>query len=158
MSDLTRRKAAGGLARHLRPSRLLIGVSAAAVAAAVLATSGSAASRPSLARPSGLHSFIKRLDEPRRLAAADVPEYSRTPSFAWAPVRGASHYEFQLSTSDGFRADNGLVWSSKTLLTPATTIPVSLPWITGDPASLYWRVRAVSGGSVSAWGEAPAVH
>ena len=151
---MTRRKAAGGLARHLRPSRLLIGVSAAAVAAAVLASSGSAASRPSLARPSGLHSFIKRLDEPRRLAAADVPEYSRTPSFAWAPVRGATHYEFELSTSERFRADNGLVWSSKTLLTPATTIPLSLPWITGDPASLYWRVRAVSGGSVSAWSDA----
>ena len=39
--------------------------------------------------------------------------YSRTPSFAWAPVRGATHYEFELSTSDRFRADNGLVWSSK---------------------------------------------
>ena len=100
MSDMTRRKAAGGLARRLRPSRLLIGVSAAAVAAAVLASSGSAASRPSLARPSGLHTFIKQLDEPRRLAAADVPEYSRTPSFAWAPVRGATRYEFELSTSD----------------------------------------------------------
>ena len=151
MSDMTRRKAAGGLARQLRPSRLLIGVSAAAVAAAVLASSGSAASRPSLARPSGLHTFIKQLDEPRRFAAADVPEYSRTPSFAWAPVRGATRYEFELSTSEQFRADNGLVWSSKTLLTPATTIPLSLPWITGDPASLYWRVRAVSGSSVSAW-------
>ena len=151
MSDMTRRKAAGGLARHLRPSRLLIGVSAAAVAAAVLAPSGSAAPRPSLAQPSGLHTFIKRLDEPSRLAAANVPEYSRTPSFAWAPVRGATHYEFELSTSDRFRADNGLVWSSKKLTTPATTIPLSLPWITGDPASLYWRVRAVSGGSVSAW-------
>ena len=147
MSDMTRRKAAGGLVRHPRPQRLLIGVAAAALAAAVLVPSGSAASRPSLARPSGLHSFIKRLDEPRRLAAPDVPEYSRTPSFAWAPVRGATRYEFQLSTSDRFRADNGLVWSSKTLLTPATTIPLSLPWITGDPASLYWRVRAVSGGS-----------
>jgi hypothetical protein len=154
MSDMTRRKAVGGLARQLRPSRLLIGVSAAAVAAAVLAASGSAASRPSLARPSGLQTFIKRLDEPRRLAAPDVPEYSRTPSFAWSPVRGATRYEFQLSTSDGFRADNGLVWSSKTLLTPATTIPLSLPWITGDPASLYWRVRAVNGGSVSPWSAA----
>ena len=39
-------------------------------------------------------------------------------------------------------------------MTPATTIPLSLPWITGDPASLYWRVRAVSGGSVSAWSDA----
>ena len=83
-----------------------------------------------------------------------MPEYSRTPSFAWAPVRGATRYEFELSTSDQFRADNALVWSSKTLATPATTIPRSLPWITGDPASLYWRVRAVSGGSVSPWSDA----
>src|SRR4051794_4222713 len=153
MSDMTRRKAAGGLIRHLRPQRLLIGISAAAVAAAVLVPIGSAASRPSLARPSGLHSFIKRLDEPHRFAAAGVPEYSRTPSFAWTPVRGATRYEFELSTSDRFRAENGLVWSSKTLLTPATTIPLSLPWISGDPASLYWRVRAVSGRSVSPWSD-----
>ena len=83
-----------------------------------------------------------------------MPEYSRTPSFAWAPVRGATGYEFELSTSDQFRAANGLVWSSKTGATPATTVPLSLPWITGDPASLYWRVRAVSAGSVSAWSDA----
>ena len=151
MSDMTRRNAAGGLVRRLRRPRLLIGVSAAALAAAVFVASGSAASRPSLAQPVGLQSFIKRLDEPRdRRRAAGVPEYSRTPSFAWQPVRGATRYEFQLSTSDQFRAGNGLVWSSKTLTTPATTVPLSLPWITGDPASLYWRVRAVGGGSVSA--------
>ena len=48
------------------------------------------------------------------------------------------------------------MWSSKTLTTPATTVPLSLPWITGDPASLYWRVRAVGGGSVSPWSDAKA--
>ena len=94
------------------------------------------------------------VDEPRLFAGPNVPEYSRTPSFAWAPVRGAARYEFQLSTSNQFRADNGLVWSGKTKATPATTIPLSLPWITGNPASLYWRVRAVSGGSVSPWSDA----
>jgi hypothetical protein len=154
MSDMTRRKGVGGLVHRPRPSRLLYCVSAAALAAAALAPSGSAVSRPPLARPTGLQSFVKRLAEPRRLAAPGVPEYSRTPSFAWAPVRGASHYEFQLSTSNQFRADNGLIWSGTTNATPATTIPLSLPWITGDPASLYWRVRAVSGGSVSPWGDA----
>ena len=37
------------------------------------------------------------------------------------------------------------------LQTPATAIPVALPWITGEPASLYWHVRAVSGKKVSPW-------
>jgi hypothetical protein len=154
MSKMTRRKGAGGLVRRLRPSRLLFCISAAAVAVAVPASSGSAASRPPLARPTGLHSFLQRLDEPRLFAGSNVPEYSRTPSFAWAPVRGATRYQFQLSTSSQFGAANALVWSGTTKATPATTIPLSLPWITGDPASLYWRVRAVSGGSVSQWSDA----
>lgn len=154
MSNMTRRQAAGGLVRRLRPSRVLFCVSVAAVAVAVPASSGSAASRPPLARPTGLHTFLQRLDEPRLFAGPNVPAYSRTPSFAWAPVRGATRYEFQLSTSNQFRADNGLIWSGTTKATPATTIPLSLPWITGDPASLYWRVRAVSGGSVSQWSNA----
>lgn len=152
MSDMTCREGAGGLIRRLRPTRLLLCISAAAVAGAVLVPSGSAVARSPLARPTGLQSFVERLGEQPRIAAPNVPEYSRTPSFAWAPVRGATRYEFQLSTSNHFRADNGLVWSGATSsATPATTIPLSLPWITGDPASLYWRVRAVSGGSVSLW-------
>jgi hypothetical protein len=154
MSNMTRRKRAGGLVRRLRPSRLLFCVSAAAVAVAVPASSGSAASRPPLARPTGLHSFLQRLDEPHLFAGPNVPEYSRTPSFAWAPVRGATRYQFQLSTSNQFGSANGLIWSGTTKATPATTVPLSLPWITGNPASLYWRVRAVSGGSVSQWSDA----
>jgi hypothetical protein len=153
MSDMTRRNAAGGL-RHLRRPRLLTYVSVAALAAAVFVASGSAARGPSLAQPVGLQSFAKKLNERAPSALGGVPSYDRTPSFAWQPVRGATRYEFQLSTSDQFRAANGLVWSSRTLTTPATTIPLSLPWITGDPASLYWRVRAVSGGSVSSWSDA----
>ncbi|MBV9413437.1 MAG: hypothetical protein JO363_00510 [Solirubrobacterales bacterium] len=151
---MTRRQGAGGFVRRLRPSRLLFCVSAAAVAVAVTASSGSAAPRSPLARPTALQTFLQRLDEPRLFAGANVPAYSRTPSFAWAPVRGATRYEFQLSTSNQFRAENGLIWSGTTGATPATTIPVSLPWITGNPASLYWRVRAVNGGSVSLWSDA----
>ena len=94
---------------------------------------------------------MKRIGEKKQVAANGVAEYSRTPSFAWKPVAGASHYEFQLSTSTNFRAENGLVWSSRTLTTPATAIPLSLPWITGEPASLYWHVRAVRGGVASRW-------
>ena len=159
MSDMTRRNAAGGLVRRLRRPRLLTYVSVAALAAAVFVASGSATRGPSLAQPVGLQSFMPaNSTSAHRRRAAGCRVLDRTPSFAWQPVRGATRYEFQLSTSDQFRAGNGLVWSSRTLTTPATTIPLSLPWITGDPASLYWRVRAVGGGSVSAWSDASAVH
>src|SRR3954447_14737586 len=110
--------------------RVLAYVSVLAIAAAVFVGTGSAASGPKLSSPVGLSSFMKRMGEPRRIAANGVPEYARTPSFAWKPVMGASRYEFQLSTSTDFRAANGLVWSSKTLTTPATAIPLALPWIT----------------------------
>ena len=81
-------------------------------------------------------------------AAADgSAQFSRTPSFAWRPVRGATRYEFELSTSKRFRADNGVIWSSKTLTMPAAAVPISLPWITGP--SLYWHVRALGSRGIS---------
>ena len=60
MTDMTRREGAGGLVSRLRPSRLLLCISAAAVAVAIPASSGSAASRPPVARPTGLHSFVQQ--------------------------------------------------------------------------------------------------
>ena len=134
--------------------RVLAYASVLAIIGAVFVGGVSAANGPKLSTPVGLSSFMKRIDEPRRTAAngaPGVPEFSRTPSFAWKPVAGASRYEFELSTSKDFRAGNGLIWSSKTLTTPATAIPLSLPWITGEPASLYWHVRAVDGGIASEW-------
>src|SRR3954468_11400863 len=50
--------------------------------------------------------------------------------------------------------DNGLVWSGKGLKSPATALPLTLPWITGSPYSLYAHVRAVTARAVSA-GSAP---
>jgi hypothetical protein len=77
--------------------------------------------------------------------------FSRTPSFAWKPVKGAAKYEFALSTSPLF-ASSGLVWDDATLTTPVAAVPISLPWITGSPHSLYARVRALNaGGSVGPW-------
>ena len=143
------RDARGGLSRLRRPR--LLPYAAVLVVAAVGAATGSAARTPGLAAPTSLQTFMKRIGEPRKLASGGIPEYSRTPSFAWAAVRGASHYEFELSTSPDFRAGNGLVWQSKTLTTPATSIPLALPWISGHPASLYWHVRAVGSGAFSAW-------
>src|SRR3954453_21982141 len=146
------------IANTARPTRrpqlrVLAYASVLAIIAAVFVGASSAASGPKLSVPVGLSSFMKRIGEPRRTAANGVPEYSRTPSFAWKPVAGATLYEFQLSTSEDFRAANGLVWSSRTLTTPATAIPLALPWITGDPASLYWHVRAIRGDIASGWSD-----
>lgn len=139
--------AVGGLGRQLRRPPLLISAAVAAAIAAV-AVAGASARQAALAAPKGLQTFSLRVGDTVR-ASADAPTFSRTPSFAWAPVRGATRYEFELSTSRRFRADNGVVWSSKTLTTPAAAVPISLPWITGP--SLYWHVRALAGSRVSPW-------
>jgi hypothetical protein len=134
----------------------------AAVAAAALPIGTSAESTVLLPAPTGLKTFLTSVNEPPSTAqsadcrANGVREFPSTPAFAWSPVRGADHYQFELSTSAatseaGFLAANGLIWSSKTLTTPATAIPLSLPWINGNPASLYWHVRAVVGSKVSPW-------
>jgi hypothetical protein len=57
------------------------------------------------ARPSGLHGFLLRPNDPV------THTFSRTPAFAWAPVRGAACYEFELATSSTF-GSNSVVWSN----------------------------------------------
>jgi hypothetical protein len=136
--------------------RVLACAALAAVVASVPVASGSRSSETSLPAPTGLTTFLKTLGEPRSTAANGIQEFARTPAFAWLPIRGAKRYEFELSTSPatsgaGFTSANGLVWSSRVLTIPATAIPISLPWITGEPASLYWHVRAVAGKKVSSW-------
>ena len=119
----------------------------AAVALATLAFSPSAQAgiQPiSGSAPIGLRGFLLRADEPRR----DV--FSRTPSFAWSPVRGALSYDFQLSTSSTFR-ENGIIYSGTKVKSPAVSLPLSLPWITGKPYSLYARVRAVLPKRTTPW-------
>ena len=143
--------------------RLLACAALAAVIAAVPVASGSRTSENELPTPTGLKTFLKSIGEERQTSGTGIPEFARTPAFAWTPIRGAKRYEFELSTSPvtgdaGFASANGLVWSSRVLQTPATAIPVALPWITGEPASLYWHVRAVSGNKVSAWSDTQAVQ
>jgi uncharacterized membrane protein YgcG len=94
--------------------------------------------------PIGLRAFLLRADEPAR------ESFPRTPSFAWSPVRGALRYEFQLSTSSVFR-DNGIVYHDAKVRSPAVSVPLTLPWITGKPYSLYARVRAVLPKRVTPW-------
>jgi hypothetical protein len=143
-------------ARLMRiPRRLALAILAAIIGTAALAASGSAASGAVHAKPTGLQTFELRLGDARSLSSTVVPTFSRTPSFAWQPVPGAVRYEFELSTSDQFGAANAVIWSTTKLTTPAVSIPIALPWMTGSPASLYWHVRAVrSNGVPSGWSAA----
>jgi hypothetical protein len=94
--------------------------------------------------PQELRGFMLRATEPV------VHTFSRTPSFAWSPVAGAKSYEFQLGTSKDFN-ENGIVWETEGVKSPAVAIPISLPWITGKPYSLYAHVRAVTRKGATAW-------
>jgi hypothetical protein len=75
---------------------------AVALLGAILVTSASAAPPGA---PKGLRGFELRPNE--------VPShtFSRTPAFAWRPVRGASCYEFELATSRTFDG-SAVFWSN----------------------------------------------
>jgi hypothetical protein len=57
------------------------------------------------AAPKNLRGFLLRPNEPV------THTFSRTPAFAWAPVRGAACYEFELATSRTFEQST-VVWSN----------------------------------------------
>ena len=96
------------------------------------------------AAPKNLHGFLLRADEP-----ADN-SFTRTPSFAWNPVPGAIHYQFQLATSSSFR-ESGLVYSTSGLTSPVAAPTVMLPWITGNPHALFARVRGITATATTPW-------
>jgi hypothetical protein len=122
-------------------ARLATACALALLALGVAAPAAEAA-RP-LVPPKGLKAFLLRVNEPETLWNRT---FLRTPAFAWSPVRGAKKYEFELSTSRNF-SEGAIVWSSAdsstSIATPATSVPVALPWITGNPYSLYARARGV---------------
>ena len=117
----------------------------AAIAAATL-VSGSALAKgpPSLTAPQRLKPFLLRASEPA------VRDFSRTPSFSWAPVRGAFRYEFQLAKTPTFQ-DGTIFWASSSLKGPAVAVPLTLPWMTGAPYAAYARVRVVTARGTSPW-------
>jgi len=117
-----------------------------ALVALIVAPGASPAVKPpKLIAPVGLRAFLLRSDE------LPAHEFPRTPSFAWAPVKGAQHYEFTLSTTP-LSAGSGLVWDDSTLTSPAAAVRIALPWITGNPYSLYARARAIAvDGRVGPW-------
>ena len=87
----------------MRAARLALLV--LAVCGSLLVSSASARDAAAPGTPKSLRGFLLRPNE------APTRTFSRTPAFAWAPVRGASCYEFELSTSRGFGASS-IVWSN----------------------------------------------
>jgi hypothetical protein len=110
----------------------------------MLAFCGAAGAHAAGKAPTGLHAFLLRANEPV------THTFSRTPSFGWNPVPGARRYEFELATGPTF-SDNSIVWSTKGIPAPTVAVPISLPWITGQPYSLYAHVRAVTSRGSGPW-------
>jgi len=123
----------------MRTARLL-----ALLAVLLLTALAAGSARSAESAPTGLHGFLLRADEPQKTS------FSRTPSFAWSPIPGALHYEFQLSLSDQFR-DNSIVYADPNAATPVEAPPITLPWITGSPHALYARVRAIMPDGATPW-------
>jgi hypothetical protein len=113
---------------------------------AALAVTGTvqARSEAAPAAPAGLKAFLLRADEPAQ------HEFSRTPSFAWAPVRGALRYEFELAKNPAF-TEGAIFWANEKLKVPAASVPLALPWMTGNPYAVYARVRAITADGVTRW-------
>jgi hypothetical protein len=120
------------------------------LAVALVVTAPAAARRDAQPAPTGLRAFLLRADEPI------IDTFPRTPSFAWTPYAGARSYDFQLATSQIFD-DSSIVWSTATrtkdLRVPAISVPVALPWMTGNPYALYARVRARTASGYTPWSQ-----
>ncbi len=119
----------------LRPLAVVLALFAIAPAAASAAPA-----------PNDLRGFLLRANDPQPAGHA----FARTPAFAWDTVSGAASYEFQLATSKSF-SENSIVWEKDDLPNPLTSVPLTLPWITGNPYSLWARVRANVGGDTTGW-------
>jgi hypothetical protein len=116
----------------------------ALVLALALPAAAPARQAASLKAPTGLKAFLLSYDEPTNLS------FTRTPSFGWKVTRQATSYDFQLATSSSFR-ENSFIWSTDGLAVPYTGVPITLPWITGHPYSLFARVRAHIQGRTTPW-------
>ena len=103
------------------------------------------AANAALPAPAGLKPFLLRADE------TPARSFSRTPSFAWKPVRGAVRYEFELATKSNF-ADSAMIWANTSRI-PTAAIPLRLPWMTGSPYALWAHVRAVTRTGTTKWSE-----
>ena len=66
-----------------------------------------------------------------------------------ARCAGAKRYEFQLAKAPDFQ--EGSLLYSTSLKSPAVTVPMALPWMSGNPYAAYARVRARTGKGITAW-------
>jgi hypothetical protein len=153
----------------------LASIAVLAAVAAVGVAGAAPGAATALPRPTGLKAFLLKPSE------APARVFPRTPSFAWNPVKGAARYEFQLATTGAFtdgsvvwsnvdprtelapgvepEADStaapatnqNLPPQLKQLRAPEIALDVALPWITGEPFSLYARVRAVLHQGATRW-------
>ena len=137
--------------------RTLLAAMAALALVVLPSASAHSAAASSTPAPKNLRGFLLRPDE------SVTHTFSRTPAFAWAPVRAARCYQFELATTKAF-TENSLVWTNvdykvgsratcdaKGLRVPAASIDVALPWFTGQPSALYAHVRAIGAKGVSNW-------
>jgi hypothetical protein len=84
------------------------------------------------------YNFVPSLLEP---AIGANPTF--TPTFRWTAVRGAQFYRLEYTTDSTFSSGITRVDTRNTSHTPTTTLP--------NDVNYYWRVRAQSGNSISAW-------
>ncbi len=98
---------------------------------ALLTASASAIGSGASGAPRALRGFDLRPNE------SETHTFSRTPAFAWSPVRGASCYEFELATSRTFDGSS-VIWSNVASGTRAGTfcrpVVMTAPAATGPAA------------------------
>jgi len=86
------------------------------------------------------YNYVPELIEP---AHQSNPVF--TPTFRWKAVKGAQTYQLQYSTDPSFNANVTHINTKNTTYTPQTAMP--------NDVNFYWRVRAISGASISDWSE-----
>jgi hypothetical protein len=93
------------------------------------------------------------LSPPAPLAPADGAALEALPAFAWAPVTGADHYEFEIAADPGFNSPVlGFGYDQFSTRNTRATLRKTVP--NGD---YWWRVRAVdASGGLGAWAPAQA--
>ena len=84
-----------------------LAIVAMALLATIVASSASAMEAGPPGAPGSLRGFELRPNE------SVTHTFSRTPAFAWSPVRGASCYELELATSRSFDGSS-VIWSNAT--------------------------------------------
>jgi hypothetical protein len=95
------------------------------------------------------------LAAPKLQAPRDEATTDSVPAFTWAPVKGASAYEFQLSADGAFRS-SVFASTSGSIRTANTAATITKALASAD---YYWRVRAVRAtGGASHWSAVRTLH